>query len=846
MSEIIQFVTSDELAKALASVDQQVSGMSAAEAWNSLKLSQTAKMGANSYVSQGGSNVIDFPNAGASDAFNYYVEGGGATSAAGAAASGASKTFSIGSFLKAGVAKAGAILSLSLPQVFAAIAPLLGVGVGVGLYELSPEFWEKVSKTLLPFCWDNTENFPAVVSAEGQVYLDADAVEALKKLFDEEGLGVLKQISEIDEVVVASTTIKGPLYKFKIAAEYLGPYGNSYVSKEPTLPPIGYAYYEGEGPYPLYAEFRNNDVDPIQVDAIIAYDERTKNHFIYYSSLASFPPIAITGLDGKRRAVTISSPSSNIGSRSLTIDGKTAQVLSLGVRQSPGFNEYDVEWDLPYSANQTSQSTVLCWYTQYGDFTEHQYYPDGSSKYGGQTPVDYTEGAVDVIISPDGSTAPYYPVYIPVGDPGASDDPEKQDNPQAPNEFPDLIPWITPEVQPSQYPDSVPSPSPDEATNPLPSPAQNPQPDFNPDANPSVRPDPVPQPDPAPSYPEETPDDSPTSTGDSPPTIFPLPDVDWPSIIPTTGSGLVHVYNPTNNEMVAFGNWLWVTYGDSSIEKLWNNPFDGVISAHELYATPQTDGIDSIRSGFLVCPTTAKLVRVRYTTIDCGSMVIPEYFQNYLDYSPYSKAHVYLPFIGIVELNVDDIVGHAVNIKYHIDAYNGSCIAQITVAKTDYSNTVYQFSGNCAVEIPLAGGSQASIKAGMIMAASSGISSVVGGIASAIGGNIAGAVGSVVSGAGSVASHLVSQKSSVQHSGSFGSSYGAMGIKKPYIIIHRPIQKEVTNYNKEYGFPAHKMVTIGSCSGYLRVLEVHVKSPTATDEEKAMIETALKNGVFVN
>ena len=62
-----------------------------------------------------------------------------------------------------------------------------------------------------------------------------------------------------------------------------------------------------------------------------------------------------------------------------------------------------------------------------------------------------------------------------------------------------------------------------------------------------------------------------------------------------------------------------------------------------------------------------------------------------------------MPFIGIVELECDDIVGHGINITYTIDAYNGSCIAQITVAKSDYENTVYQFSGNCAVELPLAG-----------------------------------------------------------------------------------------------------------------------------------------------
>ena len=42
----------------------------------------------------------------------------------------------------------------------------------------------------------------------------------------------------------------------------------------------------------------------------------------------------------------------------------------------------------------------------------------------------------------------------------------------------------------------------------------------------------------------------------------------YPSIIPASGSGLIHVYNPTPGEFVGFGNWLWVTYADATIDKI--------------------------------------------------------------------------------------------------------------------------------------------------------------------------------------------------------------------------------------------------------------------------------------
>lgn len=347
--------------------------------------------------------------------------------------------------------------------------------------------------------------------------------------------------------------------------------------------------------------------------------------------------------------------------------------------------------------------------------------------------------------------------------------------------------------------------------------------------------------------------------------IIPIPDMpgiggQFPSIVPASGSGFIHVYNPTPAEFVSFGNWLWVTYADATIDKIWNNPFDGVLGAHELYATPNRDGRDNIRSGFLTCPTTADLVRNRYSEIDCGTVIVPEFYGNYLDYSPYSQAYIYLPFIGINEVSIDDIVGHAVNIRYRIDSYSGACIAMIFVAKDGYQNICYQFAGNCSVEVPLAGGSQAAIKAGMMQAEAyaraampGAVGNAFGGLASGMMGNIgglisgiSGAVSSYANAKAGVEAARVANKSSVQHSGQFGASHGAMGEKIPFIIIRNPIQVKVVNYNDDYGFPAHKRVIIGGCTGYLRVREVNVISAHATDAEKAAIEAMLKNGVYVS
>lgn len=782
-------VSITELVQIIQQLNAELSDAQAlAEAHNILNMADQGVMSTALSI-RGTSEISVISRGTASEALTAYVNAGGKLSTTGAASANAISAANVTAFEAGGKISAGGILSLSLPTVAAAIAPVLGVGVGAALYASNPDLWEKISRKLLPFCWDNTEVVPAVVDEDGQVYLPKEMFDAFQEILQEEGVGAESITGPGDEAL----NVPGPINCTTIGVgSKLTTY--STVTNLTASSPVFATYYEK---YNAANNWEWTIASPSSFTIKLSSDKSTN---VYKSVINGLPVYhsSSTGYGYKNGGLPVSAPQKN------------------------GNNE-NIAYAMVYG-------TAL-----------QKYMPEGLSEWTGTTPPDYTQRAVNVVKNKDGASSPYYPVTLPAGEPGVSNNPSTRPNPTLPNPLPELQPYIPTIVQPWQYPEII-RPSEETITAPLPSPLL-PELIIDTAVDPSLKYDPPKSP-PITGVEDVLP---PTvSIGDTPSPIFPIPGLSFPSIVPTSGSGLIHVYNPTPDEMIAFGHWLWVTYADASIQKLWNNPFDGVISAHELYATPSTDGRDNIRSGFLVCPTSAALVRQRYTQINCGSIVIPEWYNNYLDYAPYSKAHVYLPFIGIVELDVDDIVGHGINILYHVDAYNGSCIAQITVAKNDYTNTVYQFSGNCAVDLPLAGGSQAAIRAGLIGAAATGISSVVGGIASLLGGNIAGAVGGVSYGIGSAITQAVSQKSSVQHSGTFGASYGAMGIKKPYIIIRRPIQKQVLNYNAEYGFPAHKRVVIGQCEGFLRVREVHVQSPTATVEERKRIDELLREGIIIN
>ena len=763
---------------------------------------------------------------------------------------------------------AAGLLSMEVGTVAAAVAPILGVSLGSDLYQANPELWNKISETLLPFCYDGTIKMPAWVAKVGEFYevsVSKGIIEALKSLFEEEGIGGNASKSLNTETVAGTVYTYNGNFRLNTAAE------DRYYEFEVTSGSVDWMIYVP------------SNLPSTVVLVALSRAPATVQRIYHYSHYTDTDRWTLN------RTTTL-------------ISGSTFYYYKSGSYS----NGVSLDWPVSISTittfpqGQLEKAIGTIWVdgtASGGNF------PDGTSPWTGTIPSTIPESRPAVVgvdpVSGQAVTqpmipiAPPYPIII-VPDPIEVPEPEIIPFPWPEPEYdphtepwPETMPWPLPDEQPEWWPIEIPYPYQYPVPQPTIDPDISPDPDTITDPDEQISPyiQPVPIPwqvidptieetidpyaDPSQPLPPGPPTtvDPPIDTDPPPEGISP-----WP-IIPTTplpfssGGGLVTVYHPTDQQLYDFEMWLWVTLSQASVNTVWNNPFDGVITLFELYCTPTDVGTRNIHSGFLDSGISSNVIS-RYTEIDCGTIGIPEYYGNYFDYSPYSKAHIYLPFIGIQELNVDDIVGHCVNVTYRIDEYNGACIAMITVAKVtevngetvEYSNTMYQFCGNCSVELPIAGGSQAQIKAGLMMAdatrqAAQGMAglNLVGGLASLLFGSVGGAIGGLTSSLGGLASgelsalgHMLSGKSSVQKSGSFGSSHGALGIKTPYIVITRPKQIQVPDYEKLYGFPAHKMVKIKDCTGFIRCREVHVISPTANDEEKTMIEQLLKSGVYVS
>ena len=325
------------------------------------------------------------------------------------------------------------------------------------------------------------------------------------------------------------------------------------------------------------------------------------------------------------------------------------------------------------------------------------------------------------------------------------------------------------------------------------------------------------------------PEQDPSDPDDDP--IGETPDVLIP-INPISDSGFVSLYNPSGFELRQLSQYLWSDNFINNIKKLFQDPMDAIIGLHMIYGSPTTGGKTNIKVGFVDTGVTANKITAQYFTIDCGTVNVREYFKDARDYD-FCNISIYLPFVGIQKLNSKDLMDASVRVLATVDVVTGALLYEIDVTKKGLKQCLYTFSGNCAVQLPISAGSYSSAIANLI-----GIGAGIAGTV-ATGGALAPAL---ISGIGSAA---VNSHIDVQTSNSIGSNAGAMGIKKPYLIINRLSSYNANAYQKTQGYPSNKTAKIGSLKGVAKIKECHLEGIPATDEELEEIYTLLKQGVIL-
>lgn len=717
-----------------------------------------------------------------------------------------------------------AYLNMTIPTVFAAIAPCLGIVAGFGMYNLAPEWWDARSAELVEA--GTTVGGKIIAYWDGlNLHIPQKVIEIFKSGLVSEGMFNYNADYPVEDGSLFQTYTHPASSNFPLIA--------ATSSREDNLQTIeSHNYTLGNGGANLCYFINGRLTQGVKLSDVVkicdsgfcgqAIKQYILDNYANTRIIAAvfYPPNPTDANYWFRREFTfiIQGPYDAAvnkyynGTAKGCISGSSFLSITAGQNEQP-------------SSVQDAYNSI---YERYGyaDYFDWDYANvwmiDGS-----EVPNELQPGAIYPNVDPFPES---YPTWIPYEYPQSLPDP---------SELPTVYPVKYPGTEPDPYPEQEPAQNPDPESVPDTYPVIIP--DFpipepglpEPSPEPATDPDPQPEPDPIPDPSEPSPSPDPIDPNPNPNPSLPIVVPNLPSTV--NSNKLFTVYNPTASQLDGLGGYLWDSSIIAALRDIWQDPMDGLISLQQVFVTPSTSGSHNIILGFLDSGVSSKVVSNQFVTVDCGSVTIEENKENATDYSPYTSLHLYLPFIGIVELDVDECMNSTMSVTYKVDVYTGTCLAQVSIDRNiDMPDDpiLYTFSGNCSQQLPLTSGNSVGLLTALIGAVGAGIKASAGG-----------ALGTLA-GAQLLGNSLSHEMMHVSHSGNISANAGIMGQKKPYVIIGRRHGYDANNYNSFYGFPANKTINIGNHSGFLRVKKCWLKT-SALKEEYEEIMKILEDGIFV-
>lgn len=161
--------------------------------------------------------------------------------------------------------------------------------------------------------------------------------------------------------------------------------------------------------------------------------------------------------------------------------------------------------------------------------------------------------------------------------------------------------------------------------------------------------------------------------------------------------GFVAAYNPTFDQMLELADKRFYDV----LEGEFSDYSSYIISIHKLHINPNvipTWMNKSVKYGKFNTNIDCKLFPDTIIELNCGSVSIGELYHNRLDYEQ-TRIEAYLPFIGIVDLDVNKFMGKLTNLRYRVNIFDGSCIAIFQNATNNLTQQI--FEGNVSMKVPI-------------------------------------------------------------------------------------------------------------------------------------------------
>lgn len=312
-------------------------------------------------------------------------------------------------------------------------------------------------------------------------------------------------------------------------------------------------------------------------------------------------------------------------------------------------------------------------------------------------------------------------------------------------------------------------------------------------------------------------DDDPTEPNEPPASDDPINGGDV-----TTKNGLTTTYALTSTNADALGAFIWNNDNNwfDSLLKVQADALSNIVSCKLLPFSLSGTG-KVIKIGNINTQVTALEIDSQVIRKSGGSLKLNRYFNNFLDYAPYTKMSIYLPFIGFSQIE-NEYMYDGVEIEYLFDIITG----EMLVLLKSNGKTFRTINGSFGIDIPFSSTNKAQIEGSFLSKIAKDVIDV----------NPIGLLDTYTD--------IATSRFKTSNSSSPSSVCAYSAPLQSFVTVDRPILNKPSSYNHDVGQKCVGSYYLRNLKGYTEVENIELNCP-CTDAEKEEILSLLKSGVYL-
>lgn len=312
-------------------------------------------------------------------------------------------------------------------------------------------------------------------------------------------------------------------------------------------------------------------------------------------------------------------------------------------------------------------------------------------------------------------------------------------------------------------------------------------------------------------------DDEPTEPTDDPTDDDPIDGGDV-----TTKNGLTTTYALTSANADSLGSFIWSNNNNwfDNLLKVQADALSNIVSCKLLPFSLSGTG-KTIKIGNINTQVTALEVDNQVIRKSGGSLKLNRYFNNFLDYAPYTKINLYLPFIGFSQIE-NEYMYDGVSIEYLFDIITG----EMLVLLKSKGKTFRTINGSFGIDIPFSSTNKAQIEGSFLSKIAKDVIDV----------NPMGLLDTYTD--------IATSRFKTSNSSSPSSVCAYSAPLQCFVTVDRPILNKPSSYNHDVGQKCVGSYYLRNLKGYTEVENIELNCP-CTDSEKNEILSLLRSGVYL-